>query len=49
MTYGYNSKLSSYGFNTLMDYGRELLEEINKVRNTEEVRAVKKQRCKSNA
>ncbi|KAF2802308.1 uncharacterized protein BDZ99DRAFT_401890 [Mytilinidion resinicola] len=37
MIYGYNSKLSSYGINTIMDYSRELMEELKKVRNTEEV------------
>jgi len=40
MIYGYNSKLSSHSINTIMDYGRELTEEITKVRDTEEVRAV---------
>jgi hypothetical protein len=40
MIYGYNSKLLSNGIDTIMDYGRELMEEIKKVRNTEEVRAV---------
>ncbi|KAF2180317.1 hypothetical protein K469DRAFT_715560 [Zopfia rhizophila CBS 207.26] len=38
MIYGYNSKLLSHGIDTIMDYGRELLEEIKKVRNTEELR-----------
>lgn len=37
MIYGYNSKLSSHGVDTIMDYGRELIEEIKKVRNTDEV------------
>ena len=37
MIYGYNSKLSSHGINTIMDYDRELIEELKKVRNTEEV------------
>jgi hypothetical protein len=37
MTYGYNSKLSSHGIDTIMDYGREFLEEIKQVRNTAEV------------
>jgi hypothetical protein len=37
MTYGYNSKLSSHGIDTIMDYGREFLEEIKQVRNTTEV------------
>jgi hypothetical protein len=40
MIYGYNSKLLSNGIDTIMDYSRELMEEIKKVRNTEEVRAV---------
>lgn len=38
MTYGYNSKLSSHGIGTILDYGRELLEQITLVRKTEEVR-----------
>jgi hypothetical protein len=37
MIYGYNSKLSSHGVDTIMDYGRELIEEIKKVRHTDEV------------
>jgi hypothetical protein len=40
MIYGYNSKLSSHGIETIMDYGRGLIEELRKVRNTEEVSAV---------
>jgi hypothetical protein len=40
MIYGYNSKLSSHGVDTIIDYGRELAEEPKKVRNTEEVSAV---------
>src|SRR5271169_3313400 len=40
MIYGYNSKLSSHGVDTIMDYGRELIEELKKVRNTEEASAV---------
>jgi hypothetical protein len=36
MIYGYNSKLSSQGVDTIMDYGRELLEELRKIRNTDE-------------
>ncbi|CAP91131.1 Pc13g00620 [Penicillium rubens Wisconsin 54-1255] len=42
MIYGYNSKLSSPGVNTILDYGRELMEEIKKIRNTKEclVRAI---------
>ncbi|CAN9171138.1 unnamed protein product [Alternaria alternata] len=38
MIYGYNSKLSSHGIDTIMDYGRAMLEELKKVRNTEELR-----------
>ncbi|TVY62681.1 Nephrocystin-3 [Fusarium oxysporum f. sp. cubense] len=38
MIYGYNSKLSSHGIDTIMDYGRELMEELKKIRNTEELR-----------
>jgi hypothetical protein len=37
MIYGYNSKLSSHGVDTILDYGRELMEEIKKIRNTKEV------------
>ena len=37
MIYGYNSKLSSHGVDTIMDYGRGLLEEFKKIRSTEEV------------
>ena len=37
MIYGYNSKLSSHGVDTIMDYGRGLLEELKKIRDTEEV------------
>ncbi|KAF2185415.1 hypothetical protein K469DRAFT_687780 [Zopfia rhizophila CBS 207.26] len=33
MTYGYHSKLSSRGVDTITDSGRELLEEIGKIRN----------------
>ncbi|KUM55983.1 hypothetical protein ACN42_g11249, partial [Penicillium freii] len=42
MIYGYNSKLSSHGVGTILDYGRELMEEIKKIRNTKEclVRAI---------
>ncbi|KAJ5878253.1 hypothetical protein N7455_001718 [Penicillium solitum] len=38
----YNSKLSSHGVDTILDYGRELIEEIKKIRNTKEclVRAI---------
>ncbi|KAJ5593550.1 hypothetical protein N7537_010454 [Penicillium hordei] len=38
MIYGYNSKLSSHGVDTILDYGRELMEEIKKIRNTKEQR-----------
>ncbi|KAJ4267004.1 hypothetical protein NW762_003102 [Fusarium torreyae] len=38
MIYGYNSKLSSHGIDTIMDYGRELIEELKKVRNSDELR-----------
>ena len=38
MTYGYNSKLSSRGIGSLLDYGREFLGEVKKVRYTTEVR-----------
>jgi hypothetical protein len=37
MIYGYNSRLSSHGVDTIMDYGREFLEEIKRVRYTKEV------------
>jgi hypothetical protein len=37
MIYGYNSKLTSHGIATILDYGRELMEEIKKIRNTEKV------------
>jgi hypothetical protein len=37
MIYGYNSKLSSHGVDTILDYGRELIEEIKKIRNTKKV------------
>jgi hypothetical protein len=40
MIYGYNSKLTSHGVDTIMDYGRGLMEEIKKIRGTEEVSAV---------
>ena len=40
MIYGYNSKLSTHGVDTIMDYGRGLIEELKKVRNTEEVSAI---------
>ncbi|KAJ5904759.1 uncharacterized protein N7473_001675 [Penicillium subrubescens] len=37
MIYGYNSKLSSYGVDTILDDRRELMEEIKKIRNTKEL------------
>jgi hypothetical protein len=37
MIYGYNSKLSSHGTDTIMDYGRGLMEELKKIRDTEDV------------
>ncbi|CEJ58342.1 hypothetical protein PMG11_07001 [Penicillium brasilianum] len=37
MIYGYNSKLSSHGVDTILNYGRELIEEIKKIRNTKEL------------
>ncbi|KAF2998717.1 hypothetical protein E8E15_000386 [Penicillium rubens] len=37
MIYGYNSKLSSHGVDTILDYGRELMNEIKKIRNTKEL------------
>lgn len=47
MIYGYNSKLSSHGIDTIMDYGRELIEELKKVRNAEELSAVMRCRYES--
>ncbi|KAM0252581.1 hypothetical protein ACHAQJ_007618, partial [Trichoderma viride] len=38
MTYGYNSKLSTRGIDTIMDYSRGLMEALKKIRNTEELR-----------
>ncbi|PNP50290.1 hypothetical protein THARTR1_08998 [Trichoderma harzianum] len=38
MTYGYNSKLSARGIDTIMDYSRGLMEGLKKIRNTEELR-----------
>ena len=38
MIYGYNSKLSIHGTDTVIDYSRKLIEELKMVRNTEEVR-----------
>ncbi|KAH8747562.1 hypothetical protein BGZ57DRAFT_169214 [Hyaloscypha finlandica] len=37
MIYGYNSKLSSPGIDTIMDYGRAFLDRIKRVRHTQEV------------
>jgi hypothetical protein len=37
MIYGYNSKLTSHGVDTIMDYSRGLMEELKKVRGTNEV------------
>lgn len=37
MIYRYNSKLSSHRVDTILDYRRELIEEIKKIRNTKEV------------
>jgi hypothetical protein len=37
MTYGYNSKLQAHNVDTILDYGLGFLEEIRKVRRTEEV------------
>jgi hypothetical protein len=37
MIYGYNLKLSSYSVDTIMDYKREFLEGIKRVKYTQEV------------
>jgi hypothetical protein len=37
LIYGYNSKLSTHGVDTILDYSRQLIEELKKVRNTEEL------------
>ena len=37
MIYGYNSKLSSHCVDTIMDYGREFLERVKRVRYRQEV------------
>ncbi|KAJ5963046.1 hypothetical protein N7501_007987 [Penicillium viridicatum] len=37
MIYGYNSKLSSHGVDTILDYGRELMEEMKQIRDTKEL------------
>lgn len=36
MIYGYNSLSSTHGTSKILDYGRELMEELKKVRSTEE-------------
>ncbi|PHH75320.1 hypothetical protein CDD80_2476 [Ophiocordyceps camponoti-rufipedis] len=38
MVYGYDSKLSTHGVGTILDYGRGLIEEIQKIRDTDETR-----------
>jgi alpha-beta hydrolase superfamily lysophospholipase len=38
MIYGYNAKLSTHGVDMILDYGRQLIEELKKVRNTDEQR-----------
>ncbi|RDW56402.1 hypothetical protein BP5796_13224 [Coleophoma crateriformis] len=38
MIYGYNSKLSSHGLDTIMNYGRDFFEGIKRVRYTQELR-----------
>ena len=40
MIYSYNAKLLTHGVDTILDYGRRLMEELKKIRNTEEVSAV---------
>lgn len=40
MTYGYNSKLSTRGNDTIMDYSRGLMEALKRIRDTEEVSSV---------
>lgn len=40
MIYGYNSKLSVNGLDTILDYGRVLMEEIELIRSTKEVRTL---------
>ncbi|KAJ5893421.1 hypothetical protein N7495_005112 [Penicillium taxi] len=37
MIYGYNSKLSSHGVDKILNYGRELMEEIKKIWNTKDL------------
>lgn len=48
MIYGYDSKLSSHGVDTILDYGRELMEEIKKIRNTKEVKTLSELSMDSN-
>ncbi|CEO59599.1 hypothetical protein PMG11_04271 [Penicillium brasilianum] len=40
MIYGYNSIRSSRGVDTILEYGRELMEEIKKIQNTKKAGAV---------
>jgi hypothetical protein len=47
MIYGYNSKLSSRGVDTILGYGRELMEELKKIRNTKEVVRTRSRSCLS--
>jgi predicted polyphosphate/ATP-dependent NAD kinase len=53
MTYGYNSKLTAYCVDTIMDYGRTLMEQLKLVRKSADVsrtfalRSVKKIKCLS--
>ena len=49
MIYGYDPKLVSHGIDIIMDYGRELMEELKKGRNTGEVSAVYNERSPSNS
>jgi hypothetical protein len=46
MIYGYNSKLSSRGIERVLDYGRELIEEIKQIRITKEVTNFITNQCK---
>ena len=48
MIYGYNSKLSSHGVDTILDYGRGLMEEIKRIRNTKEVKTLSELSMDSN-
>jgi hypothetical protein len=38
MIYGYNSNLSSAGVDTILDYGRQFLEELKLIRYNKELR-----------